>query len=144
MNTLTLDIANRLIAAAQAKGKELDLPPLGIAVLDAGGHLIALQRQDGLSFMRVQICQAKAYGALGMGVDSAALAARYEQGPSSVGFLGGVQMMFGGRLIPVAGGVLIRNAEGTVLGALGISGAKSEQDADCARVAITSVGLHHA
>ena len=141
MTNITLDQANHIIQVTLATARGMELPPLGVAVLDVGGHLIALQREDGLSFLRVRICQAKAYGALGMGVDSAALAARYEGGPAAAGFVNAVQQLCSGMLVPVPGGVLVRNSGQTVVGVVGVSGAKSEDDAICAKAGIKAAGF---
>lgn len=130
---ITLEQANKVVAGALARGRELSLPPLGVAVLDAGGHLKALQAEDGLSFLRVRVCQAKAWGALGLGVDSSRIADRYLSGGANPGFIGALNMLSGGNVIPLPGGVLIRDRGGCLLGAVGVSGAQSEQDEDCAR-----------
>ncbi len=140
MPTLTLADANRMIAAALAKAREMNLPPVGVAVLDAGGHLIALQREDGLSFLRVKVCQAKAYGALAMGTHSRHLATRYETGGRTEGFFMALNAMSGGNVVSLPGGVLVRDAAGTILGAVGISGASSEDDEACAAAGIEAAG----
>lgn len=141
MNTLTLPIANQIIDAALAKARALDLPPIGCAVLDAGGHLKAFQAEDGLAFARVHVCQAKAWGSLGVGVDSEQIAERYVSGGPNPGFINALNAMTGGKVVPLAGGVLIRNGAGAILGAVGVSGAKPEEDAVCARAGIASLGL---
>lgn len=79
MAELTLQQANQLIHAALALAREMNLPPVAVAVLDSGGHLKALQREDGVTFLRVRICQAKAWGALGLAQDSRQKAERYDQ-----------------------------------------------------------------
>jgi uncharacterized protein GlcG (DUF336 family) len=141
MPQLTLDQANRLIAAVFAEAARGDLPPLAAAVLDSGGHLRALQRQDGLSFLRADICQAKAWGALAMGTDSRQLATRYSRDTQQQGFIQALNAMSGGRLIPLPGGVLVRDGAGEILGALGVAGAASDQDEACAQAAIAAIGL---
>lgn len=141
MAELTLEQANRLIAAALAEAARLELPPIAVAVLDSGGHLKAMQRQDNLSFLRAEICQAKAWGALALGTDSRQLAARYVQDELQQGFLQALNAMSDGKLIPLPGGVLIRDAQGGTVGAVGIAGAASEQDEACAVAAIHSLGL---
>jgi uncharacterized protein GlcG (DUF336 family) len=143
MSELTLEQANRIIAATLAKARELKLPPLGVAVLDAGGHLIAFQRQDGLSYLRVRIAQAKAWGSLAMGTHSRNLAERFASGTTQQGFFGALQGLAGGQVVPVAGGVLVRegsDGKGAMLGAVGVSGARSEEDETCAVAGIQSAG----
>ncbi len=140
MAQLTLAEANRIIEAALAKARELNLPPVGVAVLDPGGHLIALQREDGLSFLRVKVCQGKAYGALAMGTHSRHLAARYASSANSEGFFTALNAMSGGMVVPLVGGVLVRDAGGAVLGAVGVSGARSEDDEACAVAGIEAGG----
>ena len=138
---MTLELANRLIAATFAEARRRELPPLAAAVLDVGGHLKAMQRQDGLSFMRARICEAKAWGALAMGVDSSALAARLDQGLQQQGFVQALNAMSDGRVVPLPGGVLLRDGNGTIIGALGVAGAASEQDEACALAAAKDAGL---
>ncbi|MDX1592902.1 MAG: heme-binding protein [Gammaproteobacteria bacterium] len=140
MPDITLDQANRIIAAALAKAREMKLKPLAVAVLDSGGHLKALAREDGPTFLRAQVCQAKAWGALGMGVHSRDLATRYEQETRQEGFINALCTMSGGRVVALPGGLLIRDADGAVLGAVGISGAASEDDELCARAGIEAIG----
>lgn len=132
MNSIDLEAANRVIAAALAKARALGLPPIGCAVLDAGGHLKAFQAEDGLAFIRVGVCSSKAWGALGLGIDSVKIAERYVSGGPNPGFINGLNAMTGGRVVPLAGGVLIRNGDGTVIGAVGVSGALPEEDEECA------------
>ena len=139
MNYLTLNIANKIIAAALAKARDIGLPPIGCAVLDAGGHLKAFQAEDGLAFARVHVCQAKAWGSLGVGTDSDKIAERYMSGGPNPGFINALNAMTGGKVVPLAGGVLIRNDDGEIIGAVGVSGAKPEEDELCARAGIEAV-----
>lgn len=141
MAELTLDQANRLIAGTLTEAARLGLPPIAVAVLDSGGHLKAMQRQDGLSFLRAEICQAKAWGALAMGSDTHDLAARFADDAQQQGFLQALSAMSGGRIVPLPGGVLVRDAEGGILGAIGVAGAASDQDQACAVAAIRGIGL---
>lgn len=141
MNELTLNQANRIIEATLAKAREMELPPLSVAVLDTGGHLKALQREDSQAYLRVQVCQAKAWGALALGTDTSRIAERYEQGIRQEGFIGAVNAMSGGRLIPLPGGVLIKDPEGTTIGAVGVAGAVSEDDEKCALAGIAAAGF---
>lgn len=141
MPELTLGQANQLIEATLASARKMDMPPLAVAVLDAGGHLKSLQREDGVSFLRVQICQAKAWGALGLATDSRNLAERYQQDELQRGFINALNAMSDGRLIPLPGGVLIRDPSGQVLGAVGVAGGPSENDELCALAGIKAIGL---
>ena len=141
MPDLSLEQANQLIAGVLAEAAALGLQPLAVAVLDSGGHLKAMQRQDGLSFLRAQICQAKAWGALALGTDSRHLAERFAQDPLQQGFMQALNAMSGGGIVPLPGGVLVRSPDGVILGALGVAGAASEQDESCAHAAIRRIGL---
>jgi len=141
MPELTLGQANQLIEATLASARKMDMPPLAVAVLDTGGHLKSLQREDGVSFLRVQICQAKAWGALGLATDSRNLAERYQQDELQRGFINALNAMSDGRLIPLPGGVLIRDPSGQVLGAVGVAGGPSENDEICALAGIKAIGL---
>ena len=142
MPRLSLEQANRLIAGVFAEAARRGLPPLAAAVLDAGGHLKAMQRQDGLSFLRADICQAKAWGALAMGTDSRHLADRFTQDAQQQGFIQALNAMSGGRIITLPGGVLMIDGDGDVVGALGVAGGPSEEDEACALAAVEAVGLH--
>lgn len=141
MSELTLDQANQLIDATLAAARKMEMPPLAVAVLDAGGHLKSLQRQDGVSFLRVQICQAKAWGALGLATDSRAIAERYQQDDLQQGFIHALNAMSGGRLIPLPGGVLLRDPSGQILGAVGVAGGPSDKDELCALAGVEAIGL---
>lgn len=143
MTHLTLAQANHLIEAVLDAAHDKDLPPLAVAVLDAGAQLKALQREDGVSFLRVQIAQAKAWGALGMACDSNQLAARYAQGGVQQGFIDALNAMTGGKIIPLPGGVLLRDEQGEVIGAVGAAGGVSEDDEACVRTAIETLGFGH-
>jgi len=137
MTTLTLAQASQIIDGALAHGRRLQLKPLTVAVLDAGGHLVALKREDGSSLLRPQIAQGKAWGVLGMGFGGRELARRAAAAPAFVAALADASE---GRIIPVPGGVLVR-ADGAIIGAVGISGDLSEQDEACAIHGIESAGL---
>ena len=141
MNELTLKQANQLIEVALAKARELNLPPVAVAVLDSGGHLKALQREDGVSFLRVQVCQAKAWGALGLASNSRQIGERYNQDNFQQGFINALNAMSGGGLIPLPGGVLIYDSAGQLIGAVGVSGAVSDDDEICAIAGIKAIGM---
>ena len=133
LQPLLLAHASRIVDSALEKARELNLQPLTVAVLDPGGHLLALKREDGSGILRPQIAQAKAWGALGMGMGSRALAQRAASAPAFFAALGDISQ---GRIAPVPGGVLIRSNDGHILGAVGISGDHSDKDEACAVFAI--------
>jgi len=138
MARLTLTQASTIIEKALGKGRELNCAPLVVAVLDAGGHLKAFAREDGAGILRPQIATAKAWGALGMGFGSRALAKRAADNP---GFFAALFAASEGRVIPAPGGVLVRDAVGEVLGAVGISGDTSDKDEACALAGIEAARL---
>lgn len=138
MSRLTLAQASTIVDAALAKGRELDLAPLTVVVLDAGGHAVALKREDRSGIVRADIATGKAWGALGMGFGTRELAARAEKAPRFFASLSAVSQ---GRMVPGAGGVLIRDGAGEVIGAVGISGDTSDQDEICAIAGIEAAGL---
>jgi uncharacterized protein GlcG (DUF336 family) len=142
VSVLSLDQANRLIAAVLAEAARRGLPPVAVAVLDHGGYLKALQRQDGVSFMRASICQAKAWGALAMGTDSRQLARRFADDPLQQAFLQALNAMADGRIVALPGGVLVRDDAARIVGAVGVAGAASDQDEACAVAGIGAIGLH--
>ncbi|WP_312931441.1 heme-binding protein [Pseudomonas sp.] len=138
MTPLTLNAAVSLVTAALAAGRAIDAAPLTVAILDAGGHLLTLQREDGASLIRPEIAIGKAWGAVALGKGSRLLALDAQQRPTFFAALNGL----GERpVVPVPGGVLIRDADGKVLGAVGISGDTSDIDEQCAISAIEAVGL---
>lgn len=141
MTELSLQQANQIIAAVLQAARERDMPPLAVAVLDTGAYLKAFQREDGVSFLRVQIAQAKAWGALAMACNSAQLAERYIQGVQQQGFIDALNTMTGGRVIPLPGGVLVRDADNAIIGAVGAAGGVSEDDEACVHAAITAAGF---
>lgn len=138
MTTITLEQASSIIKAALAEGRARNLKPLTVAVLDPGGHYVALQREDNSGIIRVEIATGKAYGALGMGFGSREFVERSQKAPA---FVGALTVLSQGRLVPVPGGVLIRDTSGAVSGAVGISGDTSEQDEACAVKGIEAAGL---
>jgi uncharacterized protein GlcG (DUF336 family) len=138
MNVLNLQTATAISTRALAVGREINAAPLTVAVLDAGGHLISLQREDGASLLRPQIAIGKAWGAMALGKDSRQIAADAQQRPA---FIGAVNNLADGKLVPAPGGVLIRNEQGEVIGAVGITGDTSDIDEQCALSALESLGL---
>jgi len=138
MRKLTLSTAETIIDAAFEKAAALNLKPLTVAVLDAGGHTTALKRQDGSSIMRPQIATGKAVGALAVGTGTRWLNANAETRPHFVNALNGAS---GGAIIPVPGGVVIKNEDGETLGAVGITGDTSDNDEACAVAGIEAANL---
>ena len=138
MNLLNLQTATAISVRALAVGREINAAPLTVAVLDAGGHLISLQREDGASLLRPQIAIGKAWGAMALGKGSRLIAADAQQRPA---FIGAVNNLADGKLVPAPGGVLIRNEQGVVIGAVGITGDTSDIDEQCAISALESLGL---
>jgi uncharacterized protein GlcG (DUF336 family) len=141
LTELSLQQANRIIEAVLQAARERDMPPLAVAILDTGAHLKALQREDGVSFLRVQIAQAKAWGALAMACNTDQLAERYTQGVQQQGFIDALNAMTGGKIIPLPGGVLVRDGNGAILGAVGAAGGVSEEDQACVHEAIKAAGF---
>jgi uncharacterized protein GlcG (DUF336 family) len=138
MTSITLAQADAIIAGAFAKGTELGLKPLGIAVLDPGGHLIAFARADGASTLRPQIALGKAGGALGLGMSSRRIGDMALERPTFAASLGPVAPH---GVIPAAGGVIVVDAAGTPIGAVGVTGDTSDNDEICALAGIAAAGL---
>ena len=136
--SVTLAQASTIVDVALKKGRETNCAPLTVAVLDAGGHLVAFKREDRSGILRFDIAYGKAWGALGMGFGSRELAERAAKNPV---FIGALTTIAQGRLVPVPGGVLIKDAGGAVLGAVGISGDTSDKDEVCAVAGIEAAGL---
>jgi uncharacterized protein GlcG (DUF336 family) len=135
---ITLDQAQTIVRAALEHGTEQGFQPLTVAVLDPGGALVALGRQDGSGYLRPDLATAKAWGLLGMGMNNRALAARAEAAPDLYTTL---VALSGGKVVSVPGGVLVRDADGQLLGAVGISGDTSLNDEAAALAGIEAAGL---
>ena len=138
MNDLTLRKAKIIIRKALEKGKELGFKPLSVAVLDAGGHLIAFERSDGAAPGRVAIATGKAYGAVMLGMAGRAQRDRAE---AQAYFMAAVNGVFGGAVVPVPGGVLLRDKRGAVIGAVGVTGDTSDNDEAAALAGAEAAGL---
>jgi uncharacterized protein GlcG (DUF336 family) len=138
MNRITLAQANSIIAAAFDKGAGMGLKPLSVAVLDPGGHLIAFQRQDGASSLRLGIAAGKAGGALALGISSRKIGDMAAERPTFVAALGPIAPT---GVIPAAGGVIVVDAAGEPLGAVGVTGDTSDNDEICALAGIAAAGL---
>ena len=137
---LSLDLANRLAFRTRAEGRRLNLAPLAVAVLDAGGNLVSFMREDKAGIGRFHLAFAKAWGSLGMGFGSRELANRAAKNPVFVAALVDVT---GGRAAPSPGGLLLLDADGGVIGAIGVSGDLGDQDERCAIIAIEDAGLRY-
>lgn len=135
---ITLEKANTIISGAFARAAELQLKPLAVAVMDAGGHLIAFQRQDGASTGRLQIACGKAAGALFIGLSSRKIAEMAAERPTFIASLGPVAPA---GVIPAPGGILIVDESGATIGAVGISGDLSDSDEAAALAGIAAAGL---
>ncbi|MGF6781575.1 GlcG/HbpS family heme-binding protein [Paraburkholderia sp. GAS334] len=138
MPALSLKQANRICNAALEHGRKAGLAPLCVAVLDQGAHIVAVQREDGASLMRPDIAIGKAAGTLAMGFGGRELARRAAEHPT---FFTALISLANGRMVPVPGGVLIRNAAGEIVGAVGISGDISQSDEACAVAGIVAAGM---
>jgi uncharacterized protein GlcG (DUF336 family) len=136
--TIGLETARTVVAATRTAGREQGLKPLTVVVLDAGGHVVAAEREDGASIKRFEIAYGKAHGALALGLGSRALMTRAEQQPY---FIAAATAAVGGALVPVPGGVLVRDAEGSLLGAVGVSGDTSDHDEAAAVAGVEAAGL---
>ena len=135
---LTLAQASTIVDVALKTGREKKFAALSVAVLDAGGHLVAFKREDKSGILRFDIAFGKAWGALGMGFGGRTLAGR---APKSQLFFTMLAAASQGRFVPVVGGILIRDAAGDVIGAVGISGDTSENDEMCGLAGIEAAGL---
>lgn len=138
MADLSLRRARTVISKILAAGKEMGLKPLSVIVLDAGGNIKAFEREDGASNLRFNVAYAKAYGAIGFGVGTRALMKRAE---SQAYFTTALGASFGGNLIPVPGGLLLKDAKGNLLGAVGVTGDTSDNDEAAALKGIEAAGL---
>ena len=135
--SLTLQQAQAIIHDCLEWRKENGLKPLTVAVLDSGGYLLALAREDGTSNLRAEIAQGKARGAVLMGLGSRAL---YERAKVEPFFIQAMNALSEGSLVPVPGGVLIKR-DGIIMGAVGITGDTSANDEACAKAAIEKAGF---
>ena len=137
-SSLDLASANRIIETAIVERRNHGLLPLTVVALDAGGNLVACQREDGCGVLRFDIAFGKAWGALGMGMSSRLIRDRLKERPA---FQGALANASGGRFIPVPGGVLVLDKDGKAIGAVGISGDASDKDEYCAIAAIRGAGF---
>ena len=138
MNQLTLDQANQIIQGARAAARAANYKPMGIAVLDASGQLVAFGREDGASMFRFDIARGKAWGAVGMGISSRALAERAKDNPN---FFVSLAATAEGKFLPQPGAVLIKDASGHVLGSVGASGGTGDEDEIICKAGVNACGL---
>jgi len=136
--SVSLAQASTIVDVTLKKGREINLAPLSVAVLDAGGHLVAFKREDKSGILRFDIAFGKAWGALGMGFGSRTLAARASKTPQFFTMLAAAS---DGRIVTNPAGVLIRDADGNIIGACGVSGDTSDNDEICAVAGIEAAGL---
>jgi uncharacterized protein GlcG (DUF336 family) len=136
--SVTLAQGSTIVDVALKKARDSNLAPLTVAVLDSGGHLVAYKREDKSGILRFDIAFGKAWGALGMGFGSRTLASRAAKTPQFFTMLAAAS---GGRMVTNPGGVLIKDASGTIVGACGISGDTSDKDEMCAVAGIEAAGL---
>lgn len=138
MSLLTLAQAQQIIDAALAQSKNAGYKPMAIAVLDEAGHLKAFAREDGASMFRFEVAQAKAWGAVGMGASSRVLGQRAKDNPN---FFVSLAATAGGKFLAQTGAVLIRDASGQVLGAVGASGGTGDEDEAICMAGVAAAGL---
>jgi uncharacterized protein GlcG (DUF336 family) len=138
MATLSLAQANKIIVKALEKAREMKIKPVSVVVLDSGGHLKAMQREDGASMFRFDVATGKAWAAVAMGASSRALAARAKDNPNFFVTLAATAQ---GKFLPQTGGVLIRDSSGGILGAAGASGGTGDEDEAVCAFGIEEAGF---
>ncbi len=138
MSDLSLAAAQQIVSAALAHARAKNMKPLVVAVLDARGALKAYAAEDRTSLRRYEIAHGKAYGALSFGIGSRTLGKMAVDRPH---FVAAATHAVGGTLIPVAGGVLIKTAQGELVGAVGVSGDTSDNDEAAAMAGIEAAGF---
>jgi uncharacterized protein GlcG (DUF336 family) len=141
MNRITLAQANKIIEAALSTARAKQFRPMAVVVLDESGNVRALQREDDASMFRVDIATGKAWASVGMGTSSRTLGERAKDNPN---FYGALAASSHGKFLPQTGAVLIKNAEGQVLGAAGASGGSGDEDELICMTGIEAAGLKHA
>ncbi|BCJ89954.1 hypothetical protein IZ6_06890 [Terrihabitans soli] len=139
MPNISLTQASMIVDAALKAARDANMEPLTVVVLDGGGHIVAAKREDESGILRFEIAFAKAFGSLGFGFGSRGLAARAAKAPAFITAVGSIAE---GRMAPVPGGVIIRDANKKVLGAVGISGDTGDNDEAAALAGITAAGLN--
>ena len=138
MPKLDLMVANKIVSKAIEKAREMNIPPVTVVVLDASGHPISMQRENGASMFRFEVATGKAWASVAMGASSRALANRAKGNPN---FFVTLAATAHGKFLPQPGGVLIRDADGAVLGAAGASGGTGDEDEAICAFAVEQAGL---
>lgn len=138
MPEISLSKARSIVRATLKKGREMDLKPLSVVVLDTGGHVKAFEREDGASPGRFDLARGKAYGVIMLGVAGTAQMQRAEDQAYFVNAMNG---LFGGKFVPVPGGVIVRDSRDRIIGAVGVTGDTSDNDAAAALAGIEAAGL---
>lgn len=138
MTSLTLAVANQIVESALRRSGELGYLPMAVVVLDESGHVKAVQRQDGASMFRVDIATGKAWAAVGMGASSRAL---FERTTTHPVFMTSLSATAGGKFLAQTGAVLIKDADGKVLGAVGASGGTGDEDETISVFGVQAAGL---
>lgn len=138
MNSITLTQANSIVTGAIAAARADGIPPVAVVVLDAAGHMVALQREDGATMIRNDIALGKAWAAAGLGVASGVLHQRAQGNPV---FFNALSASSHGKFIPQQGAVVIRSADGTLLGAVGASGGTGAEDEAVCAAGVRAAGL---
>lgn len=138
MGNVTLSRARVIVRKTIEAGKEKGFNPLTVVVLDAGGHIVICERQEGASPGRFFLAQGKAYGSVMLGMSGSVQTAMAEDRPF---FMSAVNGALDGKMVPVAGGILLRDKRGNIVGAVGISGDTSGNDAEAGMVGVEASGL---
>ena len=138
MSRLTLKQANAIIEKALERARQMKIKPLAVIVLDDAGHVKAAQREDGASMFRFDVAQGKAWASVAMGASSRALLKRAKDNPN---FFITLAATAKGKFLPQTGGVLIKDAQGEILGAAGASGGTGEEDEEACVYGIQQAGL---
>jgi len=136
--TMNLALAEKIADGTLEAGRRNGCAPLTVVVLDAGGHDVVLKREDGCGILRADIARGKAWGPIGLGFGSRAMAKRAEANPRFFAALAVTSM---GRVVPNPGGVLVRDRSGQIIGSVGVSGDTADKDEACAVEAISAAGL---
>ena len=138
MSKLTLAQANKIIEGALANARQLKIKPLAVAVLDDGGHIKSVQREDAATMFRVDVAIGKAWASVSMGASSRVLLGRAKENPQ---FFGALSATAQGKFLPQTGAVLIKDMDGTILGAAGASGGTGDEDEAVCIAGIAAAGL---
>lgn len=136
--TLSLEQANDIIAAALRHCATAGYKPMAVVVVDEAGHIKTAQRQDGASMFRIDIAKGKAWASVAMGASSRVLTQRAKDLPV---FFGALASSSDGKFIPQTGAVLIHDADGATIGAVGASGGTGDEDEAICIAGVQAAGL---